>query len=313
MKILVTGGAGFIGSNMVNVLEQQGHDVVIIDNLSTGNIKNLKTNLPSTKFYLQDIRNPEIKKLFEIERPEIVVHFAAQASVIDSVKDPMLDEDINLKGIINLILSSVATGVKKFIFISTGGAIYGDADQVPTSETYLPDAVSPYALTKKTSENYLAVFHKLYSLNYTVLRLANVYGPRQMPKGECGVVPIFFEKCMKNEDAALLTYPDMPDGTYRDYVYVGDVCAAVLKCIDRGDCDIFNIGTGVSLSMRQIFEQIKTVVGSTNQLITKNPRLGDVRKSALDCRKAKQILGWQPQITFSEGLEHTYHHLKENK
>ncbi|HNX13424.1 MAG TPA: GDP-mannose 4,6-dehydratase [Oscillospiraceae bacterium] len=309
MKILVTGGAGFIGSNMVNVLEQNGHEVVVIDNLSTGKIENLKTILPFTKFYLQDIRNPEIKKLFELERPEIVVHFAAQASVIDSVKDPMLDEDINLKGILNLILSGLQTGLKKFIFISTGGAIYGDADQVPTAETYLPDAVSPYALTKKTSENYLAVFHKLYSFNYTVLRLANVYGPRQIPKGECGVVPIFFDKCLKNEDAALLTYPDMPDGTYRDYVYVGDVCAAVLKCLDQGDNDIFNIGTGVQLSMREIFEEIKAITGSTNKLITKGPRLGDVRKSALDCRKAKQILDWQPKVSFSEGLSLTYQYL----
>lgn len=311
MKILVTGGAGFIGSNMVNVLERRGHEVVIIDNLSTGKIENLKTILPATKFYLQDIRNPEIKTLFEVERPELVVHFAAQASVIDSVRDPMLDADINIKGILNLILSGHRTGLKKFIFISTGGAIYGDADRVPTPETYLPDAVSPYALTKKTSENYLSVFHKLHSLNYTVLRLANVYGPRQIPKGECGVIPIFFEKCLKNEDADLLTYPDMPDGTYRDYVYVGNVCAAVLKCFDRGDNDIFNIGTGVPLSMRQIFEQIKTIVGSANRLIPKGPRLGDVRSSALDCRKAKQILDWQPTVDFSEGLRLTYQYLKD--
>lgn len=306
MKFLVTGGAGFIGSNMVTTLERQNHEVVIIDNLSTGKFENLNTIAPTTKFYLQDIRNVEIEQIFKIEKPDIVIHFAAQASVIASVEDPLLDEDINLKGLLNLANSSVKNNIKKFIFISTGGAIYGDAKIVPTSESYIPDMISPYALTKLTSENYLKIYYKLHNLKYSVLRLANVYGPRQVPKGECGVIPIYFEKCLKNEDALLYAYDDMPSGTSRDYVYVDDVCCAINLCIENGDNDIFNIGTSKEIYTRDVFEQIKNLTNADCKLVTAKARIGDVRRGILNISKAKEILGWEPKVDFEQGLRRTY-------
>lgn len=312
MKFIITGGAGFIGSNMVNKLEQQNHEVVIIDNLSTGKIKNIAGNLSNTKFYLQDIRNPDVDKIFEIEQPDVLIHFAAQASVIASIEDPALDADINIMGLINLLNASVKYKLKKFIFISTGGAIYGDATVIPTSEDYIPDGISPYALTKYTSEGYLKVFYKLYGLKYSVLRLSNVYGPRQVPKGECGVIPIFFEKCFNNEDAVLYAYDDMPTGTFRDYVYVDDVCNAVYLCIDKSDNDIFNIGTGSETSTRKVFEYTKELVGSDNKLILKSARIGDVRRGILDITKAINKLGWKPMIEFDFGINLTYQYIKDN-
>lgn len=182
MKILVTGGAGFIGSTMVNLLESREHSVAVIDNLSTGKLENLAGKLPQTAFYLQDVRNPEIEKIFDIERPELVVHFAAQASVIDSVLDPAYDADVNLMGLLNLLRCSMQYGVRKFVFISTGGAIYGDADVIPTPETYVPEVLSPYALTKHTSESYLKIYNKLHGLSYSVLRPCERIRPASGPQ-----------------------------------------------------------------------------------------------------------------------------------
>ena len=305
MKILVTGGAGFIGSTMVNLLESREHSVAVIDNLSTGKLENLAGKLPQTAFYLQDVRNPEIEKIFDIERPELVVHFAAQASVIDSVLDPAYDADVNLMGLLNLLRCSMQYGVRKFVFISTGGAIYGDADVIPTPETYVPEVLSPYALTKHTSESYLKIYNKLHGLSYSVLRLANVYGPRRVPKGECGVIPIYFERCLANEDAKLFTYADMPDGTYRDYVYVDDVCDAVLRCLDGGDGEIFNVGTGVETSTRSVFDMIKRLTGSRSELVVEGERAGDVRRGILDAGKLRRF-GWSPKVDIEEGLRRTY-------
>jgi UDP-glucose 4-epimerase len=305
MKILVTGGAGFIGSNLVNLLLSKGHDVTVVDDLSTGKYNNIINVLRSIKFYLLDIRSKDVDKVFEIEKPDVVVHLAAQASVIASVEDPLLDLDVNLRGIVNLLNNCIKHKVNKFVFISTGGAIYGDANQIPTNETYIPDVISPYALTKHTSENYLKVFKKMYGLEYSVLRLANVYGPRQVPKGECGVIPIYFEKCLSNEDAVLFAYSNMPKGTARDYVYVDDVCEAIERCLINGNGEIFNIGTGVETYTKDVFDKIKALTSSSSEIILKDARPGDVRRGILDCRKAKDVLKWEPKIDFNVGLNHT--------
>lgn len=310
MKILVTGGAGFIGSNLVELLLSQSHEVVIADDLSSGKRSNIDAMLDRAVFYLQDIREPEVDRIFEAEKPEVVVHLAAQTSVPVSVEDPLLDEEINVRGIVNLLVSCVKHNVKKFIFISTGGAIYGDADVIPTSESYVPDFISPYALTKYTSENYLRVFNKMHGLEYSVLRLSNVYGPKQVPKGECGVVPIFFEQCIADAGAILYTYSDMPRGTSRDYVYVKDVCRAVSLCLEGGSGELFNIGTGAETYTRDAFEQIKALTGSSSELTVEGERAGDVRRSLLDCGKAGRILGWAPEVDFATGLEYTYEWIK---
>lgn len=311
MKILVTGGAGFIGSNMVYSLEKKEHDIVIVDNLSTGKYENLDQISDRTKFYLQDIRNSEMDKVFAIEKPEVVIHLAAQASVIASVEDPMLDEDINLKGIINLLNQCVKYQVKKFIFISTGGAIYGDATIIPTSEDYVPDVISPYALTKFTSESYIKIYHRLYGLKFTILRLANVYGPRQVPKGECGVIPIYFEKCLNHKDADLYTYRDLPKGVTRDYVYIDDVCRAIELCLTNGDGEIINIGTGKETYTKEIFDLVKQISGSEVCLHVGSERVGDVRRGVLEISKAKKVLSWRPEMDLIQGLEKTYQSILE--
>jgi len=313
MKILVTGGAGFIGSNLVNLLLSKSHDVVIVDDLSTGKHSNISGVLNQAKFYLQDIRSRDINRVFELEKPEIVVHLAAQASVIASVDNPLLDLDINLKGIVNLLNNCIEHKANKFVFISTGGAIYGDANQIPTNETYIPDVISPYALTKHTSENYLKVFKKMHGLEYSALRLANVYGPRQVPKGECGVIPIYFEKCLLNESAILFTHSDMPKGTSRDYVYVDDVCDAIDRCLSNGNGEIFNIGTGVETYTKDVFDKIKALTNSNSEIFLKDARPGDVRRGILDCCKAKNILKWEHKIDFDIGLKRTYDWIKTKK
>ena len=310
MKVLVTGGAGFIGSNLVELLLSKSHEVTIIDDLSTGKYNNIINVLNKAKFYLQDIRSLNIRTIFELEKPDVVIHLAAQVSVITSVEDPLLDEEINLKGIVNLLVNCVKNKVKKFIFISTGGAIYVDASQIPTNELYIPDVISPYALTKHTSEAYLKVFKKIHGLEYSILRLANVYGPRQVPKGECGVIPIYFEKCLYNEDAVLFVYADMPKGTTRDYVYVDDVCDAINRCILDGSGEIFNVGTGIETYTKDVFEKIKKLTNSNNEILLKDAHPGDVRRGILDCNNAKNLLDWEPKINFDIGLKLTYEWIK---
>ena len=242
MKILVTGGAGFIGSNVVDGFIQAGHEVLVVDNLLTGKRSNVN---PEARFHEMDIRSPDMNELIERDRPDILCHHAAQISVPNSVSNPIEDAEINIIGLLNLLESAVKHKVKKVIFISSGGAIYGEASEFPTSESCLPKPFSPYAVSKYSSEHYLAYYKHEYGLHYTVLRYANIYGPRQIPRAEAGVVAIFMDNLIQGKSSVLNHFPDDDEGMVRDYCYVGDVVKANLDAIEKGSGDCFNIGTGV--------------------------------------------------------------------
>ena len=305
-KVLITGGAGFIGSNLADNLIANGEDVVIIDNLFTGKKEYVN---PKAKFYLADIRNDIIDKIFEIEKPDYVIHLAAQMSVPFSVEKPKLDLDINLNGLLNLLNASVKNNVKKFVFSSSGGTVYGDV-KYPVDETAHLKPFPPYAITKTTSEHYLEFYHKQYGLEYVVLRFANVYGPRQVSAHESGVVTIFTEKFLKKEPAVIYTFPHQKGGMRRDYVYVSDVVDALNKAMTFKGTDVFNIGTGIPTETLAILKTLAEIIGYEIDYTFGPPRDGDLEETYLIIDKAKNVLGWEPEIELKEGLRRTVEYFK---
>jgi UDP-glucose 4-epimerase len=306
MKILITGGAGFIGSNVADAYIQAGHEVVVVDNLCSGKLENLN---PKAKFYLADVRSAEIRKIFEIEKPDLVNHHAAQMSVPASVEDPGYDADVNVNGFINVLESARRNGTKKVIFISSGGAIYGNASEYPTTEAYQPEPASPYAITKFVSEKYLAFYKDTYGLDYTVLRYANIYGPRQIPHGEAGVVAIFMDRLIAGKGCTVYRFPEEPRGMTRDYVFVGDVARANLSAIEKGSGQAFNIGTEIATHTLDLYSAIHEAVKSRVDLpdglekpTIGDARPGDLKRSCLNYGKAKKVLGWEPKANLKEGL-----------
>jgi UDP-glucose 4-epimerase len=310
MKILVTGGAGFIGSNVVDGYIENGHSVVVADNLFSGKRENINSD---AIFYEVDIRSQEIATIIANERPEVINHHAAQISVPASVEDPCFDADVNVKGFLNILEASRKNGVRKIVFISSGGAIYGEAGQYPTSETYSPRPLSPYAITKLASEYYLSYYYHQWGLAYTVLRYANIYGPRQIPHGEAGVVAIFMTHLMKNQLCTLYHFPNEPSGMIRDYCFVGDVVKANLLALDHGENDIFNIGnqkgTNTLDLFHIVFEEVKKVkidlADNLQKPKRKLARPGDITQSCLVAEKAKSVLGWRPETSLEEGIRAT--------
>ncbi len=310
MKILVTGGAGFIGSHVVDGYISEGHEVIVIDNLFTGKRENIN---PEARFYLMDVRSDELRKVFEIERPDIVNHHAAQMSVPASVKDPVFDADVNVLGLINLLQCCVRYQAKKIIFISSGGAVYGESDSIPTEETYSPRPLSPYGITKLASEYYLNFFFHHYGIHYTVLRYANIYGPRQVPHAEAGVVALFMNSLISDEVPTIFHYPDEPDGMTRDYCFVNDVRRANVLSLDRADSELINIGTATETTTGELYRVIldsfrkkgvarKEIYDFPN----KGPaRPGDLRRSCLDADKAGRALNWYPEYSLKRGIEET--------
>lgn len=318
MKILVTGGAGFIGSNVVDGYVKEGHDVIIVDDLSSGKRENVN---PAARLYVSDIRSPEIDEILSREKPEIVNHHAAQVSVPFSVADPVKDADINIKGLLNLLQSAVRNGVKKIIFISSGGAVYGEAPEYPTPESCPPLPLSPYAISKFVSERYVAWYKHTYDLEYTILRYANIYGPRQVPHAEAGVVSIFMENLLHARPSTLNHFPDDEAGMIRDYCYVGDIVQANLKALHGGNGGIFNIGTGGETKTLELYREIYEAVcdmrpdtpSSLAVPLRQRARPGDIKRSCLIVKRAKNELGWVAGTDVPKGIRLTLRWWAEKK
>jgi UDP-glucose 4-epimerase len=304
MKVLVSGGAGFIGSHVADRLLADGHDVVVVDDLSRGHIDQLPAR---ARFYQMDLASPWLDEMVRIERPDAVVHHAAQASVRRSVEDPVFDAGVNVLGTAALLQASVHHGVRRFLFASTGGAIYGDSDQIPTPEDAPAVPVSPYGAAKLAAEVYLRTFHALHGLSYAALRYANVYGPRQDPHGEAGVVAIFSRRLLSGETAVI-----NGDGTQtRDFVYVGDVAEANALALASDAVGSFNVGTGVETDVNRIFAIIRQLSGS-NQPEQHGPaKAGEQRRSVVDPSKIARVMGWRPKTTLEAGLSETVRYFRE--
>lgn len=303
MKILVTGGAGFIGSSLVDALIEKGHEVVVLDDLSSGKIEYLNSK---AKFHQVSVANAKtVKKIFLSEQFACVFHLAAQISVKDSVLDPMLDMKVNAGGSFNVFKAAHETGVKRLIFISTGGALYGDVTE-PAHEEMLVRPTSPYAIHKFTAERYLELFRTEYGLNGIVLRLANVYGPRQFKGGEGAAVAVFTHNAMNGLPSTIFG-----NGTKtRDYVYVGDVVSACLVAMGKAYQGVVNIGTGQRISVLDLLKTIEKVSGQQAQYSHSTDRPGEVQDSILSIEKAKKELAWQPQVALEEGIKKTLEWVK---
>jgi UDP-glucose 4-epimerase len=302
MKVLLTGGAGFIGSHVADAFLQAGHEVVVLDNLSSGNRENLPAQ---ARLYLLDLGSREVEKVFAAERPDIVDHHAAQISVTASARDPLEDARSNVLGMLNLLEACRRFPVKKFIFASTGGAIYGDTDRLPTPEDFPPQPLSPYGIHKWLGEQYLRYYAHQHGLTYTVLRYANVYGPRQNPDGEAGVVSIFLSCLVRGQIPTLFAYPGEEDGMVRDYVFAEDVARANLAAAGKGAGETINIGTGVSTTTGALYRALTGLFPGAPEPRREKARPGDLRRSQLDVRKAERLLGWKPRVALSEGLART--------
>jgi len=295
MKILVTGGAGFIGSNVVDGYVREGHEVVVVDDLSSGKRENVN---PSARLHVCDIRSAEIQEIMAAEKPDLLNHHAAQVSVPFSVTDPVKDADINIKGLLNLLQNAVRSGVKKVIFISSGGAVYGEAPDYPTPESCPPLPLSPYAISKFVSERYVAWYRHAYGLQYTILRYANVYGPRQNPHGEAGVVALFARKMLSGERPTIYGSGDKT----RAYVFVEEVARANLLALESESQGVFNIGTSVRTSDQAVFDLLREELKYDGRARYEPVRLGEIAHMSLDHARAREKLGWEPIVGFAEGI-----------
>ncbi len=295
MKILVTGGAGFIGSHVVDAYVAAGHQVIAVDDLSLGKREQVH---PAARFVEMDVNDPEMVEFFKAERPDVVNHHAANPSVSLSVRRPIFDATQNVLGTINLLEASRQAGVGKFIYISSGGAMYGNPRYLPADEDHPSNPMSPYALSKHTGERYVRLYGDEHGLPWTSLRYANVYGPCQDPHGEAGVIAIFCQNLLKG------VAPEIHwDGEQtRDFVYVGDCARANLLALTGGDGQAYNVGTGVGTSINELFSTLMRVAGREIQPRRGPRRPGDARDSYLDCTKIARDLGWRAEVGLHEGL-----------
>ena len=307
MNILVTGGAGFIASHIVDAYLKLGHRVSIVDNLSTGKKSNVN---PGATFHELDVRETgALAEIMQRDHFDVVNHHAAQIDVRRSVADPMYDASVNIVGAVGLLEQCVKSGVKQFIFSSTGGAIYGEQDYFPADEHHPTRPISPYGVAKLSTEHYLLFYKVVYSLDYIVLRYGNVYGPRQNPEGEAGVVAIFIDRFLQGKQPVI-----NGDGRQtRDYVYVGDVVRANVLALSRQGSDVFNIGTGKETDVNQVFTELRRILGSAAREEHGPAKKGEQLRSLLDARKAADVLGWKPTVTIQDGLQYTVEHFKNEQ
>lgn len=297
MKILVTGGAGFIASHIVDAYIELGHEVYIIDNLITGNRDNIN---PKARFYEIDIRDKNISEIFEKHKFDIVNHHAAQIDVRKSVADPIYDTDINILGSINILQNAVNNNVKKIIFASSGGAIYGEQEYFPADEKHLEYPVSQYGVAKLSFEKYLYAYRFIYGINYIALRYSNVYGPRQNPHGEAGVIAIFTEKML----SGITPIINGEGKQTRDYVYVKDVVQANVKALDCNESGFYNVGTGKETDVNTLFRIISSKIGSFEE--KHGPaKPGEQMRSVISTKKIEKIMGWKLTTDLEEGLTKT--------
>lgn len=304
MKIIVTGGAGFIASHIVDAYISDGHDVVIIDNLSTGKRENINKK---AKFYEMDICDTNILKVFETEKPDVLNHHAAQIDVRISVADPQSDLKVNLGGFVNLMEAARKTDVKKVVLASSGGTVYGEQEVFPATETHPLRPISPYGLNKLGSEQYLYFYNNAYGIKYVALRYANVYGPRQNPHGEAGVVAIFINKMLAGGQPVI-----NGDGKQtRDYVYVGDVAEANRLAITDRAFGAFNIGTGVETDVNAIFRAIRELTGAACREEHREAKTGEQQRSVISSQKIQSDLGWKITTNFYSGMAKTVQWFKE--
>ncbi len=307
MKVLVTGGAGFIGSHVVDAYVEAGHEVVVVDDLSHGKRENVP---PHLQFYRLDIRDKtQLRLLFQLEGFDVVVHQAALANVRESMERPDVYAEVNIIGSINLLEASKDFGVKRFIYASTGGAVYGEPLYLPVTEEHPINPLDPYGASKHTVEHYLYLYHANYGLPYVVLRYPNVYGPRQDPFGEAGVIAIFTGRMLAGQPVTI-----NGDGTQqRDFVYVGDVARANLLALTRGDNGIFNLGTGRPVDVNTIFTKLKELTEYPYEPNYGPAKKGEVYRIYLDAGKARSSLGWVPQVDFDEGLRLTVEYFRSHR
>ncbi len=306
MKVLVTGGAGFIGSHLVDRLIQEGNEVVVIDNLSTGKRKQLNKK---AVLYKMDIRSKRIERVFRKERPLTVVHLAAQMNVRLSTEDPGFDADVNILGTLNLLEHAVKQGVRKVSFASPGGAIYGEQEVFPAADSHRTEPMSPYGISKLAGEKYLAYYTNTMGLRHVALRFGNVYGPRQEPEGEAGVIAIF-SKMMLDGGQPIV------NGTgkqTRDFVYVDDVVEAIMATIGEDVQGIFNVGTGQESTVNECYGIIKTLTNSSCKDLYGAAKKGEQFRSVLDVTKLRERFDWDPQVSLSEGLKMTVEFFQAQK
>jgi len=300
---LVTGGAGFIGSHLVDELLNSGRRVIVVDDLSSGQLKNINSNCV---FMHGDITSDALDSIFEKEKPSLVFHLAAQSSVAISSNKPLLDASTNILGTLKIAENCYKHGVKKLIYSSTGGAIYGEPPELPVDESTAPRPISNYGVSKFQGEQFIELYHKLHNVNYCILRYANVYGPRQDGNGEAGVIPIFATLIQDGKQPTIFGTGEQK----RDFISVHDVVRANMLAISNGKNSTYNIGSSVMYSVNQIYDLIKDHYGFTKEALTGAPRTGDVFEISLDYAKAKKELEWEPEIDFENGLQETLQYIQ---
>jgi len=307
MRILITGGAGFIGSHTVDALiASKSHDLAVLDDLSSGKRERLD---PSIRFHHADIRNADaVRLIVDRERPEVLIHLAAQMDVRKSVAEPSFDAEINIGGLLNLMEAGRERGLKRVIFASSGGAIYGEQERFPCDEQHRCRPLSPYGVSKLATEAYLFFYKVQYGIDYATLRYSNVYGPRQDPHGEAGVVAIFCGRILAERPCTI--YGDGEQT--RDYVYVGDVARANLAALNIPAWGAFNIGTGLETSVNQLFGSLARIAGTNQPPVLAAMRPGEQRRSVISAERAAAELGWLPEIALEEGLKRTFESFKLN-